>query len=596
MIESRRKRFRTSRMMQLSLGASQRLAHLHDASRTVVIDTTIADILERCRTFRTLDEHAHEVCKARGIDSEREPEVVQALCELADGGLLVALEDMLATSGAAEAVPPITTVAVITKNRPEALCEALVSYIEHCQLHDRSVDYLVCDDSESAVTRDGQREVIRGLARRHGVTVHYAGLEEKRRYAAELARAADVDPRLVDFALFDVEATGCSIGANRNAVLLHGAGELLHCADDDTVCRVVRHPEPGRRLRLLHGDSLEFWCFPSRAAALASASYDERCLLVLHEQLLGRSLSSVLNAAEPEPDYDGLCDHQLGALRGRGRIVATMTGILGDSGLHSGARLLADGGATHARLVQSEAAYRSALTSREVLRISQLAVVHGGGFAGAGFGLDLRATVPPFLPIGRAEDSVFGAMLARNGDDCLLGHPEAAILHLPRESRHFEENHAITVAGEIRFANALMSLLPEGEIDCGEHPLQNMADRLIAVGRLDDRRFEASLRDALWKNTAMACLQLEATLKAHRASPPFWAKDVEAYLAAVRESLTVDDFWLASDLREGRSKQEVLALMRRLILKFGELLKVWPELLQAARSLKNKGLCLGLEP
>src|SRR4051812_7894422 len=119
MTESTRKRFRASRMMQLSLGASQRLAHLPDTAKTVVIDSTIGGILERCRTFRTLEAHAQDVCNALAIDPRRKPEVVQALRELAENGLLVALEDIPAIPSAAEAVPRISTVGIITKNRPE---------------------------------------------------------------------------------------------------------------------------------------------------------------------------------------------------------------------------------------------------------------------------------------------------------------------------------------------------------------------------------------------------------------------------------------------------------------------------------------------
>jgi hypothetical protein len=60
----------------------------------------------------------------------------------------------------------------------------------------------------------------------------------------------------------------------------------------------------------------------------------------------------------------------------------------------------------------------------------------------------------------------------------------------------------------------------------------------------------------------------------------------------MRESLTADGFWIARDLPRDGSHEEPVLLMRRLILKFGLLLKEWPALLEAAKNLRKNGVRL----
>jgi hypothetical protein len=78
-------------------------------------------------------------------------------------------------------------------------------------------------------------------------------LEEKRRFSHRLVREGGLPKELVQLALFDVHRMGFTAGANRNALLLGTAGELMLCADDDTVCHLVEPPGGDERLVLTRG-------------------------------------------------------------------------------------------------------------------------------------------------------------------------------------------------------------------------------------------------------------------------------------------------------------------------------------------------------
>ena len=75
---------------------------------------------------------------------------------------------------------------------------------------------------------------------------------------------------------------------------------------------------------------------------------------------------------------------------------------------------------------------------------------------------------------------------------------------------------------------------------------------------------------------------LETLLAEHKASPRFWAEDVESLLETLVKLPTRKDFCIPLDLKNGRSDEEVLTLARQLTDRFGGLLSFWPEMLETA--------------
>jgi hypothetical protein len=129
----------------------------------------------------------------------------------------------------------ITTLGVPTRGRMESLHRCLVSYLDCCRRHDRPLAVVVVDDSPDADTQRTCREVVRTLPVVPGVERWYAGVEERQRFAAALARQSGVAAEVVEFALLNPEGCPLTTGAARNALMLHASGELMLQADDDTL-------------------------------------------------------------------------------------------------------------------------------------------------------------------------------------------------------------------------------------------------------------------------------------------------------------------------------------------------------------------------
>ena len=68
--------------------------------------------------------------------------------------------------------------------------------------------------------------------------------------AVKLPGGMEVPPGVLKFALFGVEGGGCSIGANRNALLLHTSGDMPLSVDDDAVSQIARVPPTSNRALL----------------------------------------------------------------------------------------------------------------------------------------------------------------------------------------------------------------------------------------------------------------------------------------------------------------------------------------------------------
>ena len=193
---------------------------------------------------------------------------------------------------------------------------------------------MIADDTpEDRAHYPSIRASIDDLARELQTSLAHIGAAEKRALAAELVLDTGVDPDILEFALFDPFGVGTTIGANRNALALFTAGELMLSADDDTVCRPIR--APGARDALVvsaERDPQEYWFYADLESAVATP--EDRSIDVFgeHERLLGGGLQSFLSGALDDDALGGICPHLVSVYASeQGSIISTPSGIYGDS-------------------------------------------------------------------------------------------------------------------------------------------------------------------------------------------------------------------------------------------------------------------------
>ena len=502
----------------------------------------------------------------------------------------------------------IKSVAMITANRVESSKRALSSYIENSKLHGRKNNFILMDDSADAQVRDRYRHMLHELQARYGVEILYGGLEEKKEFAKALIKEGDLASEIVHFALFDVFKCGNTYGANRNAVLLHTVGDAIFSADDDTVCRVAVSSDSRSNLTLSHeSDPADIWVFPDRKAVLASVIFREEDILKIHEQLLGKNLNEAfssfnLSSGEASNRINSGLLQRLAT--NDSRILVTQNGMFGDCGWGTpfncvrrprGYLLL--GGESHKRIVQSEAEYKSACASREVLRMVSRPTVSDDAFLQSMFiGLDNRNLLPPFMPVASGEDVIFGSTFWQCFQEGYLAHLPWALLHDPMENRKFWPGEIFRTASGMPMAKIILECIRSfsdrsARID-ERKMMRALGKHMIQIGSLPFPEFEEFIM-ALLKHSWNSCITLmEDELNTHGGSPEYWANDVRKYIDIVRREFKRKDYCIPLDLIEGRNLNEIRDLSQQLVLHFGQLLYSWPEIIETAQRLRDKGIRL----
>jgi len=462
----------------------------------------------------------------------------------------------------------IASVAVVTKNRAASLGATLESYAENRRQFARRHDFVIADGSHGVSEQAKYRRLLGHLKVLHGIPISYAGEWEKHLFLKALVRQG-ISRRVAEFALFGCENAGPDFGANRNAVLLHTAGDMIFCPDDDVWCRSAA-PPGSRETTLVFGSTAnpeEWRFFRTRAAALELVRHKDEDALSPHERFLGNKL--------PSPR--------------RNRVIATLNGLLGDCALSTPHLYFRLEGASRRRLCRSRSSWKSAL-SRQVLRAApRPTAAMGTSFTTSAVALDNRGLLPPFAPLFRNEDGLFGLALKKCLPDCCFVHIPRALVHMPPKARTFSPKDFWNVFHGNRvndfLCHCLSSFEPKGA--SAEENLRALGRHLIGISSRKD--FRERVRNEARRAQALQLLHLSDLLEAHDRTPAFWALDLERYRRNLEKALTRGE--PAPFGRECRSA-EAWTKFQRFALDYGWLLEAWPDIIRASTCLRERGIRL----
>jgi hypothetical protein len=211
---------------------------------------------------------------------------------------------------------------------------------------------------------------------------------------------------------------------------------------------------------------------------------------------------------------------------------------------------------------------------------------------------DHRDLLPPFLPLGRGQDTLFGALLDMIAPTHYVAYLPYTVAHrpeLPRlgalQARHLRVHlfHAVLFCvGSL----ARMAMPPDRAA-----ALQTIGRHLRDVGsKMPVAELADFIRQRARERTLEDLADCAELLRHFGFRPAYWARDLEAYMSLRREAMTVEDFAVPSDLAcPDWSRTEVLAHTQEIIRQYGELLLAWPDMTEAAKQLKAQGVRLARE-
>jgi len=590
--------------IRLPLGENQELVYSPLTRAARVLAPFQVRLLLGCSTSATLPEHATRLAHALNQGPGQAEMIQVQLAALARAGFLVSEHSLTerCRRRSDSQTPParISSVGVPTRNRTGSLEKCVHSYVDNCRRHGRAVDFVVVDDSDTPAVRAENRQMLQALRVRTGAEISYAGPEDKVAYAELLMRRADLPAEAVRFALLNDENCPNATGTSRNALLLHTTGDVLLQVDDDTVCNLAYAPgaKDGLVFTAQH-DPTEFWFFPDGMPDPDEAEGPED-VLAIHEQLLAKDLGACFDflPACVRPDLSQVSGGFFRRFEAADPcVLATATGVAGDSGMDSSVYLLSLDGESRARLMRSEDVYRDALIHHQFLRSVRQPTLGDGTYCMAfNLGLDNRKLLPPFMPVQRNQDGVFSALLRSCFTGGFFGVLPWAVLHRPPTRRRVSTDHlrvSVTRPTSGQVFQALVRGLTTGPNTCdAESTMQALGRALTELASMPSTGFEEFIRLHLWNQMSRQASHWDNQLRKFAGQPVFWAYEVKQLQAAMRDELPSPDYAVPSDLSATLGVEKARLLLQRLVLKLGLLLQAWPTIVEAARDLRANGVRL----
>jgi hypothetical protein len=589
-------RYRAASHSLAPIGGGNNLISFPGRQEAEIIPDFIGRALMACRAFREPEEHVASIRRSLGEAIANESGTRRIVDDFIKLGYLVSDRSLRQPCSTRNRKREISTLGIVTHNRPASVERCLRSYVLNAQEYERDVEFVIVDDSDHAHAIENMGVVER--ATRGGARITYVGSSEKQAFAKYL-EAAGIPRSLASFALWGDDAPPPYTGANRNCLLLATAGRLLVTLDDDVECRISEGDTPDCRLAVTSGYPVVLSFYTSRAAAIAAAPLAQQDFIARHERFLGADIAECMSHFDglASPEDVAISEHLMQSLEeGRGYVAFTQNGVYGDCGFGSPSGYLSARGATRANLLKSEQSYRSARSSRAIQAAAERVTICDRGFCMAyALGLDNRNLLPPFSPSGRNQDGLFGYVLRKCFPDRYGCHLPQAVLHDSIGDRCFQED-AIWSDGSKFLLTDIVTLAISATgwtamPGHGDDPLASLGKCLAKFARLPKGEFWR-LTNAAGRHAAAERIEaLERLLQAYGSEPVYWAEDVRRFCNELQEAIVKPVFLVPQETPDSNSQRRA----QDYTLRFGELLATWREIVDCTKELQFRGIALGFD-
>jgi hypothetical protein len=563
---------------------------------SVTRDVSIA--LAYCQEFRTLAGHAEFLVSYMPELGGNTSDVMNVLSIVRDSGLLAGAEEICDQVNRPAEVSGNRApgkVFVITCDRPAAVKRLLESVLQHADLSVCRQLFLV-DDSRNAESARSNEAAVAAFNQRSPKEIVYFGAAAQRQFLSDLIGMAPHHEASIRFLLDRQRWPGFeTFGIARNLCLLLSTGDRAIVLDDDVLCAAyeVPHRKPGVNFC---GAASEIDFYESAAAWQQACSIADEDPLSEHLRFLGLSLPQALRELGHEKCtadmLAGAPVSQARALKGDSKILVTQSGTLGYPGTLDNSWIVSVGNETLDRLMNYRDGVKAALEVRQwwrgrgrptFLRRPEMSQVTG---------LDNSVPLPPYMPVLRGEDLIFGTLLEFLFPTGLAMESARAVPHLPLEERKGRATGAsATVKGGV---GLLAQYLEERQVGDASVSFDTRLAALVHLFReLSEHSVDslkALYRTELARAQANQARLLDDRFREAAGRPPEWAALLQEALAETYSDLQRERP-LLHDAGEARNPDEGDAFLqlRSALGEFADSLSAWPELRHAAAKITAAG-------
>lgn len=581
-------------------GGNLLLHNTRNGKRAMVKPEVYGSLLH-CSQFKTLDQHTASIIESNPGMQGQQADIRKVLQSMLDSGIMISAKsasDRLKTGVGDSAEGKDTTapvVAILTWERPQALERLLESIVSNCDTEKLHRLYVI-DDSRKPENITLNQAITDRFNARIAAPLEYFGQAEQQSLLNKLvARLPDHESGIRFLADQSRWKDHWTSGLTRNLALLLSCGHRLVMIDDDTICDVYDPPQ--------QKPDITFSDRPREAVFFAS----EQEWAHLHQpinpdpinrhlQCLGLTVSEALNVlGQSHLKAAGFSDAtaiQLSELLPDSPVLLTECGSLGCPGTGNNTWLPDMAPKSLKRMLASAAETTHALTSRKVWSGRNQPHFAPGSNMSQITGFDNRQMLPPYLPILRGEDRLFGYMLDFIFPNSVALDYPWAIPHLPIPDRRWRDGD-LSFKPADSFPMFFVEKIVEHKSSCHS---SSASDRLSSLSTWFDDMASASddslvamYRHNRLQSDSERLNHLTDLLASGEATPVNWQNYLRNGISQLNADLNKAsraDFTVKG-MPATMESDELLVFWKKVWCDFATALKVWPEIRDAATKIVN---------
>ena len=580
------------------------LLHKVRTGQRMMVQPDLAQALQHCTAFRTLEAHAQQIMQVIPALKEHAQSVRETLETVRSKGLLESAsetwERLTHASDTGASGPAPCRLFVLTCDRPDAL-RRLLDSLQGAPLPAATEGIWVIDDSRQASAVTKNADIIANAQASIDRPLNHFDLDAREALIASLEKKHPQSSRAIRFLLDRAYWQGApTYGLARNLALLLSGGCRAVMMDDDIVLRAMQPPLQKRPLRFGTPNEREA-VFYSSLEALEQHGMPEAIeplsdLLASLGAPLGATLGAHWSGSQELANADGQAMSRFSA---HSPVLLTQCGYWGDTGSAAGNWVFHTPATTQKRLLTVSEDIEAALGSGGNWHGYRGPTLTSYGVMSALTGVDHTTLLPPYFPAGRNEDILFGIMAQRLHPDSVVMNAGWAVAHYPLEER--------TGRGQLRAmgSGADISLLAdwlgrEPEDQWGlpaSQQLAGLADQIERLATMGSQEMEQLISHMLLSKQSgllNRCLEQLAGLNAAGLDGQPGTERWREFLDASRERLlsgvqAADTSPLADTLARHNETAAAdidmemsIEKLREMGLDFAAALRIWPALVKTA--------------
>ena len=576
-------------------GGNLLLHNTRNGKRAMVMPEVHATLVS-CNQFQTLDQHVANIVERNPGMLDQQADIRNVLQTMLDSGIMVSAKNLCDTLTRKPETPDegevihSPVVAIITWERPEALERLLASIVSNCSTNKLHHLYVI-DDSRKAENISQNRTLVERFASRIEAPLQYFGQDEQQSLLDDLAKRLPKHENAIRF-LADQSKwrNHWTSGLARNLALLLSCGRRLVMMDDDSLCDVFDPAQPKPDITFSDEPrEADFFAneqdWATRHQPMNPDPVDR------HMQCLGLTFSEALdvlgqNHLNPV-GFTNATTLLTSELHADSPVLMTECGSLGCPGTGSNTWLPDMAPASLKRMLISERKTNNALNSRFVWVGRNQPHFAPRPNMSANTGFDNRQLLPPYLPITRGEDRLFGYLLDFMFPNAVTLDYPWAVPHLPIPLREWRNKDCDFTPGH-SFPRFFFEKVMDQKSAC---LAQSPSERLSALSAWFNELASASddtlvtmYRHARLHTISTQLQHLSSLLAENDSAPADWQdylKNGIGQLNKAMDQTSLQDFPVRG-LPRAMEGTELIDFWREIWSGFAAALNAWPDIREAA--------------